>query len=143
MIESAIVVKKEHDQTVVSIDKKDQCSKCGMCLFPQNAKSVEYNAQNSLNAKVGDKVLVEILDGGKLTALALIFLVPLLFIIISTVIALVVIKSELWVLWLSIISIGIWFCILPLIDKKLKKRSNFIVKITQIIGINQKENENE
>ena len=37
MRESALVIKTEGEYATVSIDKKDECSKCGMCAFPKGA----------------------------------------------------------------------------------------------------------
>ena len=59
MQESAIVKKVAGQTATLVIDKKDECSKCGMCLFPKGANAIEFEAENSVNAKVGDTVLIE------------------------------------------------------------------------------------
>ena len=56
MIESGKIVKTSGDRAVVRIDKKDECSKCGMCLFPKNANHLDIDAVNSIGAKEGDIV---------------------------------------------------------------------------------------
>ena len=132
MQELATVVSTENSKAVVSVSKKDECSKCGMCLFPPSARSVEFNAENSVGAKVGDTVLIDVKDEGKLTALILVFLVPILLILVSSLIAEFVIKSEMWMLYLSLISLVGWFCILPQIDKILKKKRKFTTEIISI-----------
>ena len=142
MQEVAIVKQLQQDKAILSVNKKAECSKCGMCLFPQNANAVEFTATNSVGANQGDTVLIEVKDGGKLPALLLVFLVPLLLILVSTVVALSVIKIEVWALWLSLISLAFWFLVLPLIDKGLKKSTKFSVDIIKIVSTN-KENDNE
>lgn len=143
MQESAIVKKVDGQTATLVIDKKDECSKCGMCLFPKGANAIEFEAVNKVDAKVGDTVLIERQEKGKLTAIILVFLVPLLLILLSSVIALMVIGSELWALGLSLISLAVWFVLLAFIDKKLKRTKGFITVIVRVIGESEKENENE
>ena len=142
MQEVGQVKKVDGDYATVTVNKKDECSKCGMCLFPKNANATEFQAKNSADAKVGDTVLIEIKEGGKLPALLLVFLVPLILILLSSVIANTVIKMEIWTLWLSLISVAVWFAILPIIDKAIKKTQAFSVEVVKVIK-SEKENENE
>lgn len=143
MQEYATVVKTEKGVATLSVNKKDECSKCGMCLFPANARSIEFQAKNDVGASQGDTVLIQVKDQGKLTALILVFLVPLLLILLSSLIAQFVIGQELWMLWLSLMSVTAWFLVLPLIDKRLEKTKQFSTEIISIIKSNEKENENE
>ena len=142
MQEVAIVKSIQQDKATLSVNKKDECSKCGMCLFPKNANAIEFTANNNVGAKQGDTVLIDVKDAGKLPALLLVFLVPLLLMLLSTVIALLVIKIEIWALWISLISLGVWFLILPLIDKALKKSTKFSVEIIKVLS-SEKESCNE
>ena len=143
MKEFGIVTKLNNSNATVKVDKKDECSKCGMCLFPANARSIEFQAKNDVGASQGDTVLIQVKDQGKLTALILVFLVPLLLILLSSLIAQFVIGQELWMLWLSLMSVTAWFLVLPLIDKRLKKTKQFSTEIISLIKSNEKENENE
>lgn len=142
MQEIGQVKKIDGDQAVITVNKKDECSKCGMCLFPKNADATEFTAFNLAKAKEGDNVLIEIKEGGKLPALILVFLVPLILILVSSVVANTLIKMDIWTLWLSLISIAIWFAVLPVIDKAVKKTQAFSVEIIKVIT-KTKENENE
>ena len=112
-----------------------------MCLFPQNANAVEFTATNSVGANQGDTVLIEVKDGGKLPALLLVFLVPLLLILLSSLIVLEVMQKELWSLWLSLISCTLWFVVLSVIDKWLGVKLKAQTQIIKILKDN-KENEN-
>lgn len=143
MQEIAKVVSVNGQTATVSIDKKDECSKCGMCLFPKNAKASQFEVKNHIEAKQGDTVLVEIQESGKLTALILVFLVPILLILVSFVLAEYVLHNEIWMLWLSLISVGLWFCVLPFIDKQLKKTAKYSKEIIKVLFNEKKENENE
>ena len=134
MREIAKVIAVNGKRATVSVDKKDECSKCGMCLFPKNATSVEFSAVNEVGAEVGDTVTIEKRDGGSLTGALLAFLVPLILIGISVFIG-YLIGNEIWILGLSVIFIVLWYTILAVIDKKLKNALKFSV---EIIAITQK-----
>ena len=143
MQEQGKITKLNGDIATVSIDKKTECDKCGMCLFPNGAKAIEFETVNTLNANVGDVVLIERQEKGKLTAIILVFLVPLLLILLSSLVAIFIIESELWMLWLSLITLALWFSVLPAIDKKLKKTQSFTTEMISIIAKCDKEKKDE
>ena len=138
MIEQGVVTEVSGKKATVKIDKKTECDKCGMCLFPKGASSTLISASNKIGASVGDKVTIETQKDAKFIGAVLVFLVPLILIGISAVIGLIIIKNELSVLLLSAGLIVIWFIILSAIDKKIKKLSGFLPEIT---AINQKQQE--
>ena len=133
MREVGTVERLENNFAVVKVDKKDECSKCGMCLFPQGANSIEFVADNKIGAQKGDKVIIEKGENGKLQGALLVFLVPLLLIGLSVILGLYVIKWELSVLILSGTLIILWYIILSIIDKKLKYLSSFKSVIVEIV----------
>ncbi len=133
MREVGTVERLEKNFAIVKVDKKDECSKCGMCLFPQGANSTEFIADNSLNAQVGQKVILEKKSDGKLQGAVLVFLIPLLLIGLSVYLGLSVIKWEFSVLILSVSLIILWYILLSVIDKKLKKLSSFKSVIVEIV----------
>ena len=116
----------------VRVDKKSECSRCGMCAFPKNAQSVKMHAENVVGAEVGDKAIAERAKDGRLVAALLVFGVPLLLIGIAAAIAYLWIKKEIFVLVLSLIFLLLWYTILAIIDKKLQKLSGFTWKIVEI-----------
>lgn len=132
MIEQGIVTEVSQKTATVKIDKKSECDKCGMCLFPKGASSTLIIATNKIGAKQGDIVTIQTQKDAKFLGAVLVFLIPLILIGISAVIGLVIIKNQLWVLFLSLISIVLWFAVLSLIDKKIKKLSGFSPEITSI-----------
>ena len=133
MKEVGLVVKTEKDRAIVKVDKKDECSKCGMCLFPKNASSTLFSAVNEMGAKEGDTVLIEVTSNSKLLGAVLAFLVPLLLIMLSAVITFAVIGKELYMLVLSVGLVAIWYLILPIIDKKLKTWDKFSPSVIKIL----------
>ncbi len=143
MRESGKVVKNDGAYAVVRIDKKEECSKCGMCLFSQNASFTDMRAENKVGAAKGDTVLIEKGEDCKLLSLVLVFLIPLILIGIAAAIATLLIKKEVWVLFLSLIFIALWYAVLAFIDKKLRKKENFTIKIIEILSLANEENKEE
>ncbi len=141
MKEIGVVTKVKNDRATVKVDKKDECSKCGMCLFPKGASSVEFEAINNLSAKQGDTVIIETKKEGKLLGATLAFLVPLLLVGIALVLNYFVIFNELITLGIAVGAIVVWYVILAFIDKKIKKTVGFSAVITQIIPLNQEQAE--
>ena len=50
MVEQGVVTAVKGNRATVRVDKKDECSKCGMCLFPKGASSIDLleNAKKEL-----------------------------------------------------------------------------------------------
>ena len=137
MREQGLITKLDGEFATVKVDKKDECSKCGMCLFPQNASSIEIRAKNPIGAIEGDTVIFEREKETKLLGSILVFLIPLLLIGISSLITYLFIKIEIWMLILSVIFIVLWYTILAFIDKKMKI---LLEDKTSIISVVDKEN---
>lgn len=140
MKEIGIVTAIDKNKATVKVEKRDECSKCGMCLFPKNASSIEIQAQNQVGAKVGDTVLFQTDQDGKLLGALLVFLVPLVLIGLSAVLALLVVKKEIYTLIFSLIFIVAWFFVLAVIDKKLKKTTSFCHVIISCVNKEDIEN---
>lgn len=133
MRECGIVTKTDKDFAVVKVDKRDECSKCGMCVFPKNASSIDFNAINQVGASVGDTVIIETEKDTKLIGAILVFLIPLLLIGLSCAITYLFLGSEIWILILSVIFLVLWYTILAVIDKRLKSKADFCAKVVSII----------
>lgn len=141
MTERGQVTKVKGKSATVKVDKKDECSSCGMCLFPKNATFVEFNANNDIGANVGDSVTIETAERTKLLGIILVFLVPLLLIGIMALINYTLIFSDIWFLVGSVIFVVLWYTILAIIDKKLPKQKSFATKIISINEKKEKDNE--
>ena len=135
MREIGKVSKTEGKYAIVKVQKKDECSKCGMCLFPKNASEIEFRAKNTLSAKEGDDVLINTSnERGKLVGILLVFLVPLLLIGLAVLIEKLFIKNEIFILPISIGLIVVWFFMLSFIDKKIAKNDKYVCEIIEILN---------
>lgn len=145
MTEEGIVKSADGKIAVVTLDKKTECSRCGMCVFPKNANKVDIRAVNRAGAKAGDTVVIEKNEDGKLAGALLAFMVPLFLIAVAAVIGFIVGK-EIWILLLSLIFIALWYTILAIIDKKLAFLNKFcavVVKIKENNDGDENEKRNE
>ncbi len=127
------VIQLNNDRAIVSVKRRDECSKCGMCIFPKNADSIEFDAKNPIGAKVGDKVILQKAEGGKFLSAVLVFLVPVLLVALSAILGVFVIKNELWTALIGILAIILWYFILSFIDKAIKKRGKLSPVIIEIL----------
>jgi len=132
MREQGVVVGVEGRYATVRVNKKDECSKCGMCLFPKGADSIEFKAFNKENAKIDDKVVIERQKDGKLLGAILVFLIPLILIGVCVLVGYLVLNSEISILIMSVSLILIWFIVLSLIDKRLKNAMGYMPVIVSI-----------
>ena len=135
MQEQGLVVKIEGNTATVRVDKKDECSKCGMCLFPKNASHIDFEAQNDLGVVKGDTVIIQTQKEGKLLGVLLAFLVPLILVGAGVLLGLLVFGNELVALGISVVLVIVWYVVLSFIDKKLKKSMGFKPTIIQKINI--------
>lgn len=133
MRETGVVTEIKGKTAIVKVDKKSECDKCGMCLFPKGADGITFNANNEVNAKIGDTVVIEREKDGKLLGAILVFLIPLILIGLASVLAYTIIKKEIFVLILSVVFIAVWYMVLAIIDKNLNKRIGYSTKIVSIV----------
>ncbi len=138
MTEQGVVIKDGQSATV-RIDKKDECSKCGMCLFPKNASHIDVSAENSLGASKGQTVVIERTSELKLISILLVFVVPLLLIGVSAVFTYLLIKVEYWLAILSVILVASWYTILAFIDKRFKSLKKYGAKIIEVVKENKED----
>ena len=79
MKETGVVTEIRGKTSVVSVDKKDECSRCGLCLFKEGTNKTEFFVKSEDGVNVGDTVEIERSESGKFTGVILAFFVPLLF----------------------------------------------------------------
>ncbi len=133
MNEIATVRSVKGEYATLTIAKKDECSKCGMCLFPKGANAMEIQAKNSACGNEGDTVMIEIKESGKLLGILLVFVIPLLLIGLSFMLHYLIINNELITLCVGIVAIVLWYVVLFFIDKKLKTTKKFGAEIISVI----------
>ena len=143
MKEFAKVKEVKNNTAVVYMEKRDECSKCGMCIFPKDAKGVDITAKNEVGAKEGDTVIIDVKDSGKLLGIFLAFVVPLLLIGASVIANTLFINNELLTVFIAVASVIAWYIILSFIDKKLKRNDKYGTEILSVIKPKNNENQSK
>ena len=138
MRETGIVTEIKGKTAVVSVDKKEECSRCGLCLFKEGANKTEFYVKNESGVKVGDNVTIESSENGKFIGVILVFFVPLLLIGLAVLMNYLFIKKEIWILILSVSFIAVWFILLALLDKKFKEIGLFNARIISVLPAPEK-----
>ncbi len=113
--EKAIVVSIRDDNIVIETQKKSSCGSCsankacgtGIVANYLKPKTVTFNIKNTINAQIGDQIVVGINERIFLFGSFLMYILPLLFILCFALIGDYVAKqaalidSELWVILMS------------------------------------------
>lgn len=141
MKEVGVVTEIKGKTAVVSVDKKDECTSCGLCLFKDNATKAEFYVKAEKDIAVGDNVVIEKSDSGKFLGVILAFFVPLILIGLAVLINYLFIKSEIWILVLSVGFIALWFIILALLDKRFFESGVFNARIVSVLPMPATDNE--
>ena len=142
MRERGVITETKGKTAVVSVDKKDECSRCGLCLFKEGANKTEFFVKSEDGVSVGDTVEIERSESGKFSGAVLAFFVPLLLIGLAVAINYLFIKNEIWILVLSAALIAVWYVALAFIDKRLKNSAAFSARIVSVIDKAQAEADN-
>jgi len=87
--ESAIVISSDNDIIVIETQKKSSCGSCsvnktcgtGIISKYFSPKTIEFSIKNTINAKVGDAIIVGINERVFLLGSFLMYILPLLFIL--------------------------------------------------------------
>lgn len=140
MIEVGEVVKiDKKNRATVRFPRREACEHCNACVKHKNEPYVDILIDNGLNAKEGDRVEVTMAGNVVVTASLIAYLIPVVLVAIALGL------TYRYNVYLSFgISIGtliIAEIIVALIDRKLRKRAEYMPKMTAIIV--EKENENE
>ena len=133
MRECGLVTESKGNRATVKVDKRDECSKCGLCMFPKNSSFTLFHATNDLGAKKGDRVVIETQKDTKFLGAVLAFLVPLLLIGVAVLINYLLINNELSILINSVVLVALWYVALAFIDKRLQKTYYFCPHVVEIL----------
>lgn len=145
MKEIATVIKLKGEFAQVRIGRNSTCGSCGKCGMTESQKYVDFFAQNTLGAKVGDRVELEIHDTNTSQLAFVGYILPLIPALVLLFVALSL-WGELWATLLFFVGYALGFTIVALIDKAKKHKwmaSPTMLKIlTPNTNTNQKGEQN-
>lgn len=133
MTERGVVTETRGNTAVVSVEKREQCKACGMCLFKDNGKA-QFYADNTVGAKVGDTVVIENRESGKLLGAILVFLIPLVILGAAVLAVRLFAIDDLFIPIIGIGAIAVYYAFLALMDKKFRKIKAFTSTVAEIVN---------
>lgn len=77
MTEQGVVIKLDGSFAVCRIGRNSACASCGKCGMTEKQKHVDFYVENTLNAKVGDTVTLNIPDASSARLAFFAYCVPL------------------------------------------------------------------
>ena len=85
MTEEGKVVDVKEKTAIVSISRSDRCDGCTACKIFSDGKDeiLQLQAKNTINAEVGDKVIVEVSAKRVITSSMLVFIFPVIALFIG------------------------------------------------------------
>ena len=107
-----------------------QCANCGACLTA-GENEMEIALENTLGAKVGDRVVVDLSPKRVVQASLLAYAVPLAFLIAGVFLGGLV--SDWFGLVLGVVACGLAYGILRLVDHQNRKKHQFQPRMERIL----------
>lgn len=115
----------------VSFTRREDCEKCGMCMKHKDSMTVSLNVKNTLGAKVGDEVAIEMRDGFILKAAFIVYLLPV--ILVGLTLFLGRNLKETLLFGLVIVDLVIGLAISFFVDRAIKKKGKLAPVMKEII----------
>lgn len=137
MLEIGTVYKiDKKNRATVRFPRKTACENCHMCLKPKDEMFVELNLENTLNAKVSDRVSVSMGEQAVLTASVIAYAVPVVLVAISLFASRSL--SNMVSFGISMGVLVFSFVCVALLDKfVLRKKKKFIPQMVAIVTENE------
>ncbi len=115
----------------VSFTRREDCEKCGMCMKHKDSMTVSLNVKNTLGAKVGDEVAIEMRDGFVLKAAFIVYLLPV--ILVGLTLFLGRNLKETLLFGLVILDLVLGLAISFFVDKAIKKKGKLAPVMKEVI----------
>ncbi len=137
MKEIGQVIRIQNDDCQVEFARTSACESCGACMrFGE--KSMTVTMENTLGAKPGDAVVVEMSAKSVIGAGMWAYVFPLFMLVIGAIVGKLVmpmlsIKGDTMVAIIALAFVGISFLILKWLDPFFAKRKGFKPKMVEII----------
>lgn len=142
MIETGRVHKIDSsNRATVRFPRKTACENCRMCLKPRNEMFAQIVLKNTLNAKVGDYVSIEMGERAVLSASLLVYALPLAFLALALFLTKRLSEEVSFLISIGVLVLG--FVVVAIIDKFIiRKNKAFVPVMRQIISLEEGNNEN-
>lgn len=85
MKEYGVVLNVENGNAIIGLKRNSACSSCGACELGSNHSQMELTLENTVNARPGDTVEIQLPASQFLKASAILYLIPLIGLILGIV----------------------------------------------------------
>lgn len=140
MREKAIVVEEQGDRAKVRIIRTSACAKCRRCsIGSSDKKEFHIWSENSLKAKPGQTVEVELENTAFFQATIIAYLIPLIAFLVGITLGYKIpvpfrnMSQEIFALIIGILVMSISFMVNYLLNDRFEESGKFISKITNIL----------
>ncbi|MCF7916993.1 MAG: SoxR reducing system RseC family protein [Candidatus Omnitrophica bacterium] len=117
--EVAVVTKVLEDKVLIKVDKKAMCGCCKIASVCDKNQGTFELSQNNLNLKPGDKIEVGVETSKALSAISIMFIIPLAIFVLTLV--LLQNKGELFSFLLALLAMFIYYGIVKFFLKNTRK----------------------
>lgn len=132
MEEEGRVIKIEGNLAQVEVERKSACRACGLCSL-RGKNTMMAEVENSIGARVGERVRIEIPSSLILKGALLFYILPLVALILGLVLGIKITNLQTGGLILGFSLFILSFILIWLYSKKTKARNIYRSKIVQII----------
>lgn len=124
MTERGVVSKVKGKKATVEFERRSACDQCHMCAVTKDKMTVHVVLENTLDAKVGDFVEVEMGEQFVITAALIVYVIPLILIGIGIGVGTLI--SELAQILMAVGGLVLGFIIAFILEKAvIRKKSGF------------------
>lgn len=141
MEEMAQVVRVlKQNMAEVELRRHSACSDCGQCSHGKESQPTRFEVSNPVHAEVGDMVLLEMETGSLMKAVALIYILPLVNLVIGFVLGKW--ANDLWQILpgealpalLGVGLMALTFVFVRFYDKRMGLNSSFHPRIKRVVS---------
>jgi len=129
--EEGIIIKIEGNLAQAEIERKSACRACGLCSL-RGRNTMMAEVENSIGAKVGERVRIEIPSSAILKGALLFYILPLVALILGIVLGIKITKHQTGGLILGFSFFILSYILIWLYNKKTKAQNIYRPKITRI-----------
>ena len=139
MLEVATVEKIHGKKATLVVERSTACGECGKCMMAKQNITIACEVENTLDAKLGDKVRVEMELSGVLSASLIVYGIPLTTFILGVVLGYYKIyqffniPQDIISLILGFVFMATTYVILRLFDKKGVFKERYQLKMLDLV----------
>lgn len=135
--EYGVVLKLESKNAVVGIKRNSACSSCGACELGSNHSQMQLTLKNTVNAKPGDIVEIELPASQFLKASTILYLIPLMSLVLGIILGYyvgvyLVLNAELIGAVTGIVFTILAYMLIRKLEPRFKENIDLNPKITEI-----------